>query len=205
MNTAFYILACGAVASAACAVRSPNVVYAILSLMAFFVSVAGLYVLLMAEFIAAAQVLVYVGPVVVLLLFALMLTPHVRGPGGAPGWERIESRGWMWGAAAAAGILFGILIPAAMTAVLPQQPAVDKLMPSTRQIGNSLMRPYTPALELMAVLLTAALIGAVVISTPRTPDEVEAEEKARQGLPPDSVPPPPGRRRRESRSAGGSG
>ena len=180
MKIAFFILGFASVTAAYSAIRSPNVVYSILSLMAFFVSVAGLYVLLMAEFIAAAQVLVYVGPVVVLILFALMLTPQARGRDA--GRERVDSRGWGWGLAAAAGILFGILIPAAVMAGLPPEPAVkvQELSPNTQQLGRTLMMPYTPALELMAVLLTAALLGAVVISTPRTPEEVEAEAKAQK-------------------------
>ena len=108
----------------------------------------------MAEFIAAAQVLVYIGAVGILLLFAIMLTERVTGEG-----KRIFSRGWLGGALASFAVLGALLLPPLRATVLPAH--AQPVDPSVRALGEQLMNPYVVTLEVLALLLTAALIGAV--------------------------------------------
>lgn len=169
MTIAFYILSAISVAGALAAVRLRNLVHATLALMLFFVALAGIFILLMAEFLAAVQVLVYVGAVGILILFAIMLTQQVTGNVK----EHIESHGVMWGLAAAAAVLLTLLLPAILQTALPLQPAIATVEPSVRSLGLTLMAPYTIALEVMALLLTSALIGSVVIAISPTKDEEE--------------------------------
>jgi len=161
MNIAFYLLSALAVTGALLAIRLRNLVHATLCLMFFFISLAGMYVLLMAEFIAAVQILVYVGAVGILILFAIMLTHHITGATR----ERISSRGWLWGLGAALAVLFTVLLPVLLLSVLPAAPATPDFSPSVRNIGLSLMDPYTITLQVMGLLLTAALIGAVAVAS----------------------------------------
>lgn len=167
MTIAFAILSIVAVLGALLAVRLRNLVHATLSLMVFFVALAGIFILLMAEFLAAVQLLVYVGAVGILILFAIMLTQQVTGNVK----EHIEAHGALWGLAAATAVLLTLLLPAILQTALPGQPAVATVEPSVRSIGLTLMSPYTIALQVMALLLTAALIGAVVIAISPTKEE----------------------------------
>ena len=99
---AFWILSAIAVLGALVAVRKRNLIHGVFALLVFFAGLSGLFLLLLAEFIAAVQVLVYIGAVGVLLLFAIMLTERVAGDDG----RRMTSRGWPWGLVAAVAGLF---------------------------------------------------------------------------------------------------
>jgi NADH-quinone oxidoreductase subunit J len=173
MTIAFYILSAIAVIGALLATRLRNLVHATLCLMMFFAALAGIFVMLLAEFIAAVQLLIYVGSVGILILFAIMLTTHVTGEDK----ERLEARGWIWGLVAAAAVLIIILIPALQLTALPQSPIVPdaEFTPSVANLGKHLMNPYAISLEVMALLLTSALIGAVVVAThePKDGDKKE--------------------------------
>ncbi|MEC8928382.1 MAG: NADH-quinone oxidoreductase subunit J [Verrucomicrobiota bacterium] len=153
-ETAFWILSVVAVLGALVAVRQRNLVHGVFALLLFFAALAGLFLLLMAEFIAAAQVLVYIGAVGILLLFAIMLTERVTGEG-----KRIFSRGWLGGALAAFAVLGALMLPPLRATELPAH--AQPVDPSVRALGEQLMNPYVVTLEVLALLLTAALIGAV--------------------------------------------
>lgn len=172
MIITFSILSAIAVISALLAVRLRNLVHATLTLMAFFVALAGLFILLMAEFLAAVQILVYVGAVGILILFAIMLTQQVTGNVK----EHIEAHGALWGLAGATAVLLTLLLPAILKTALPLQPVVETIDPSVRALGLNLMAPYTIALQVIALLLTAALLGAVVIAI--SPEKSEEEKKS---------------------------
>ena len=79
MRIAFYILATWTMSSALLAISMRNLVHCALALIAFFAGVAGIFLTLHAEFLAAVQVIVYVGAIAVLILFAIMLTRSVAG------------------------------------------------------------------------------------------------------------------------------
>ena len=129
-----------------------------------------MFLLLLAEFIAAVQVLVYIGAVGVLLLFAIMLTERVAGDDG----RRMTSRGWFWGLVVAAAVFVILLLPAIQQWPTPQATLTPD--PSVEELGKKLMNPYVVTLEVMALLLTAALIGAVTAAQGvRMPKEEESE------------------------------
>ena len=152
---AFWILSVVAVLGALVAVRKRNLVHGVFALMLFFAALSGLFLLLLAEFIAAVQILVYIGAVGILLLFAIMLTERVTGDDN----RRMTSRGWFWGFVTAAAVFFILLLPPIQQWPSPQAiPAPD---PSVEKLGHRLMNPYAVTLEVLALLLTAALIGAI--------------------------------------------
>ena len=167
---AFWILSAIAVLGALVAVRKRNLIHGGCALMIFFAALSGLFLLLLAEFIAAVQVLVYIGAVGVLLLFAIMLTERVAGDDG----RRMTSRGWFWGLVVAAAVFVILLLPAIQQWPTPQ--ATLTPAPSVEELGKKLMNPYVVTLEVMALLLTAALIGAVTAAQGvRMPKEEESE------------------------------
>ena len=154
----FWVLAVTAVLGALVAVQRRNLIHGVFALMIFFAAQAGLFLLLLAEFIAAVQILVYIGAVGILLLFAIMLTERVTGDHA----RRITSRGWFWGVAAAVAVFVFLLLPAIQEADLPE--SVQPIQPSVKALGHKLMDPYVVTLEVLALLLTAALVGAVATS-----------------------------------------
>jgi NADH-quinone oxidoreductase subunit J len=167
LQITFWILATVAVSGALLAVRLRNLIHGVFSLMIFFGALAGMFLLLMAEFIAAVQILVYIGAVGILLLFAIMLTERVAEDGG----RRISSRGSFWGMAAAIAVFVALLLPAIRQTDLPK--TAQTVQPSVEKLGQQLMDPYVVTLEVMALLLTAALIGAVAVSQGGKPKNEE--------------------------------
>ncbi len=165
----FWILSTVAVVGALFAVRLRNLIHGVFSLLVFFAALAGLFLLLMAEFIAAVQVLVYIGAVGILLLFAIMLTERVTGDDA----RRVSSRGWFWGLAAAIAVFVVLLLPAIQQTDLPK--TAQPVEPSVKQLGKQLMNPYVVTLEVLALLLTAALIGAVANAQGAKPKEEDSK------------------------------
>jgi NADH-quinone oxidoreductase subunit J len=136
-------------------VTSRNVVHAALYLVATLSMVAGIYLLVGAEFVGWVQVLIYVGAIVVLLLFSLMLT---RAPIGRDTLDN-QQRGVAF--VVAAGVLGGLVF------LIKDAFDGEKVAPTavhTAQIGVALFRDYVLPFEVVSVLLLAALIGAVVIA-----------------------------------------
>jgi len=168
---AFWILSAIAVLGAVVAVRKRNLIHGVFALLVFFAGLSGLFLLLLAEFIAAVQVLVYIGAVGILLLFAIMLTERVAGDDD----RRMTSRGWFWGVVAAAAVFVVLLLPAIQE--LPPPEAAQEINPSVEELGKKLMNPYVVTLEVLALLLTAALIGAVTAAQGiRMPKEEDSQE-----------------------------
>jgi NADH-quinone oxidoreductase subunit J len=164
MNTAFWIISAITVLGAVLAVTLRNLVHCLLSLVVCFFGIAAHYFLLRAEFLGAAQILIYIGAVAVLILFAIMLTRHVTGTEGPR-----ELGGKWWMGASTAGIIGALLWwcirREALTAMLP---AGDKAQSSVAIIGKALVSEWVVPFEALAVLLTAALVGAVVIALEET-------------------------------------
>jgi NADH-quinone oxidoreductase subunit J len=136
-------------------VTSRNVVHAALYLVVALAVVGGTYLLVAAEFLAWVQVLIYVGAIVVLLLFSLMLT---KAPIGR---ETLDNQQRGWAALVAAAVLAGLVL-------LVQGSFAGKrivLHPArTAQVGTAIFRDFVLPFEVVSVLLLAALIGAVVIA-----------------------------------------
>jgi len=160
MEIAFWILSAITVIGAILAITMRNLVHCVLSLILFFLGIAGHYLLLRADFLFAVQVLIYIGAVAVLILFAIMLTRHVTGTEGPR--EVLGGKWWagMGTAAIIAGLLWAIIRKDPLTSMLPAGTASA----SVADIGRAFVADWLVPLEAMAVLLTAALIGAVVIA-----------------------------------------
>jgi NADH:ubiquinone oxidoreductase subunit 6 (subunit J) len=154
----FAILALLTLASAIAAVTLRNLVHCALSLAIAFAGLAALYLLLDAQFVGFAQILVYIGAVAILIVFAILLTR-----GGEVASQPIFSSTWFAGAAIAVvvfGVLGAVIVSSkAISAAVPPPPH-----PTVRHIGDQLMTTYILPLEVLGLLLTAALIGAVIIA-----------------------------------------
>lgn len=165
-DIAFYILAAITLGSGAVVALSRNIVHSAFSLLGTFLGVAGLYVLLSADFMAAAQLLVYVGGVMVLILFAVMLTNRIG---------EVELTN------TSTGILPGLLLCGAIAALLAYtvattswQTVAEPVYRSTAALlGEAFLRQYLLPFEVLSVLLLAVLIGAVVVAT----KELKSEEE----------------------------
>jgi NADH-quinone oxidoreductase subunit J len=159
---AFICFALGTLIPAALVALSKNIVHAALWLLPCLVSVAGLYLLLGAELLAAIQILVYCGGIVVLILFAIMLTHGVGDPD-----VRVHNQQLLWGVVAAmgvAGLILRLLTQEAWQ-VASSPPPADV----TGRLADALMGPYLLAFEVVSVILLAALIGAIVIARGESP------------------------------------
>jgi NADH-quinone oxidoreductase subunit J len=156
----FYVLASMAVLSGLMVVTRKSPVHAAMFLVFTFFCVAGIYITLSAEFLAAVQVLVYAGGIVVLFLFVIMLVPLQSGIRRLP-----VRRG------AAAILIVGLLAVAVMTiyaraATSEMSMAVqsDTPMGNIEAVGTELYTRYLLPFEVASVLLLVAMIGAVVLA-----------------------------------------
>jgi NAD(P)H-quinone oxidoreductase subunit 6 len=155
----FVVLSATLVLGSLGVVLLPNIVYSAFLLGGVFLSVAGLYLMLNASFVAAAQVLVYVGAVNVLILFAIMLVNKKETLSPIPG---LALRRVLSGAVCAG--LFALLIRVAFTTpwALPGPEPVGE--DATIRIGEHLFTDYLLPFELASVLLLIAMIGAIVLA-----------------------------------------
>ncbi|MCH7713902.1 MAG: NADH-quinone oxidoreductase subunit J [Chloroflexi bacterium] len=135
-------------------VMTRNVVHAALLLLVSLVAVAGLYLILLAEFLALVQVLIYGGAIIIVLLFAIMLTrsadyPHIS-----------DNRQWPLAAIAALALL-GVL-----SAAFLSRPVEDTQVHNAAfaDLGNSLFTRWAIPFEVASLVLLVALIGAIIIA-----------------------------------------
>jgi NADH-quinone oxidoreductase subunit J len=160
MNPVFYILAGLTVGGGLAAVLLKNLVHCALALTVAFAGLALLFLELDAQFAGFAQILVYIGAVAILVVFAILLT---RGSETPKKEEGVLSRTWPAGLAVAAAV-FAVVAWAVLRSGggLPHASAVPVV--TTQQIGQALMGRYVLPLEIVALLLTAATIGAVIVA-----------------------------------------
>lgn len=152
------ILAALTVAGGLAAVLLRNTVHCALALTGAFIGLALLFLRLDAQFAGFAQILVYVGAVAILVVFAILLTRSSETPATS-----VFSKTWPAGLIVAAAV-FSVLAWAVLNseAALPHEQSAPQV--SVAQIGNALMRSYVLPLEIVAVLLTAAMIGATIVA-----------------------------------------
>ena len=153
----FYLLAAVTVGSALGVALSDNVVYSAFALMGTLLGVAAMFVLLGADFLGAVQLLVYVGGILVLTLFAVMLTHRIADVHVS---NRAVGRG---PALVIVGVVLGWMVHVARQATwVVGEPAAPA--PTTYGVGEALLQDYALPFEVASVVLLAALIGAVVVS-----------------------------------------
>jgi NADH-quinone oxidoreductase subunit J len=157
----FYVLAAITVGSAAVVVLARSLIYSAFALLFTFFGVAGLYVLLGADFLAASQLLIYVGGILVLLLFGVMLTHKLYDLDLQSGITQ-----FLPGLIVAAG-LFVILILVAVRTTWAGGPGRPPAV-TTAEIGSLFMGAYLLPFEAASVLLLVALIGAAMIVRRKT-------------------------------------
>ncbi len=174
-QTAFYYMAAASVASAMLAVTRKNPVHSMLWVLALFLHVAGIFLLLGAEFLAAVQVIVYAGAILIFYLFVLMLLD-------LPGEETRPRFGKHWPLAAAVGLSFAALIwlaqvktldpigpgRAGVTSSAERMAAEGPSQGNLSEIGRALFGPFALPFEMVSLVLLAAIVGAVVLARRRT-------------------------------------
>jgi NADH-quinone oxidoreductase subunit J len=162
VDVLFGLLGVVAVGSAVLVVTTRQLVHAALWLVVTLGSIAGLYLLMSAEFVAWVQVLIYVGAVVVLLLFGLMLT---RAPIGLS-IDLDASVGQRVAAAVTGGATAGVLIASLVDAFGGERIELgdDPRGGSAGAAGEAIFRGWVLPFEVLSVLLLAALVGAIVLS-----------------------------------------
>ncbi len=154
-HLAFWSLALMTLGGASMILISRNLIHAVIWLVMSMLGIAGLYLTLSADFIAVVQVLIYVGAISVLMLFAIMLTPRA---------ERDNSQTKV---SAPAGVVVLLVMIATMWVAVDTDwgPVREGALPEqARLIGESLINHYILPFEIGAVLLTAALVGAIALA-----------------------------------------
>lgn len=153
VNIAFYVLSILTLVAAGGVMVSRNLLHAVLFLIVAFIGVAGFFVLLSAEFLAMAQIVIYVGAIAVLILFAIVLTPRS---------VRDNSETAMVGPA----ILLGIALATVFLFVIHDTTwatgGTEKGL-TAAALGKALLSTWVLPFEIASVLLTAALVGAIML------------------------------------------
>src|SRR5438552_9192438 len=154
----FYLFAVMTIAGAAGCAFSRNIIYSAWSLLFAFMGVAGIYVFLGADFPAVAQVLIYVGGILVLILFAIMLTQQI---GGDPKLTNVHL-------ALPMGAALAVVTVATLTYMAVMAPwkleAAPRLESTSAGLGIAFLTEYLLPFEVASVVLLAALVGAVIIA-----------------------------------------
>ena len=163
VQVVFVLLSLIAVVSALLVVTTTHLVHAALWLVVTLGSIAGIYLILAAEFVAWVQVLIYVGAVVVLLLFALMLTRAPTGP-------QPDLTVRRWAPAALVAVLVAVLLGATVVAGFRdvELDLSGAVVGSAEVTGETIFRRWVLPFEMLSVLLLAALVGAIVLSRLRS-------------------------------------
>jgi NADH-quinone oxidoreductase subunit J len=161
VGVVFWILSTVIVVSGLLVVSLKNIFHCALALIVSLSGVAGIFILLHAEFLAAAQVLIYVGAVAILMVFAVMLTENLAA-------RRITMTNNKAGAAALACLVFAVsilyMVNITTDARVWQRATEDLPADNVLVIGKLLMTQFMLPFEVVSVLLLAAMIGAIVLA-----------------------------------------
>lgn len=166
-HVAFAAVALVTLGSAIMVVSLRNIFHCLLFLALSFLGVAGVYLLLSADFLAAAQVLIYVGAVVVLMMFALMMTHRVM----TTDLSQTLYQWWLSPLPIALGvfvILFRVYVRHGGGVYVP--PGI-KTAPTTGIIGHALLTKYVLPFELASIVLLVAMVGAIILAKEDRPDD----------------------------------
>lgn len=152
-SAAFFIIGIITLSGAFAAATLPKLIHAALSLVVAFVGMAAYFLLLGAEFVGLVQIFIYIGAVAVLIVFTILLTRR----------EPDRDRGRNWGGAVVALAVFAGLLWTILkaTAFDVSAPSIQPL--TVKQIGEHLMTNYVWPLQCVGLVLTAALIGALIL------------------------------------------
>jgi NADH-quinone oxidoreductase subunit J len=162
----FTILSLVAILSALLVITAPGPIASALYLVVTMFSLAGFYVLLQAPFVAATQIIVYAGAVIVLILFVIMLL-------NLKAFDEKMAGVWKVAGISVGALLLLIIFMSFMSVrtYMPSKPELGEGFGTVRQIGEALFTKYLYAFEVVSVLLLLAVIGAVALI--RKPDDEE--------------------------------
>lgn len=135
-----------------------NLFHAAMSLILALVGVAGYFLLLQAEFLAAVQIVVYVGAIMVLVIFAILIARSMMGQ------EVRQTNKLVLPALVMASALFIIMVYAGMSTPFMFKPEGVPLASNVKQIGWSLMATYTLPFEIAGIVLFVAMMGAIILA-----------------------------------------
>lgn len=160
LQVMFFVLSAVTLISGALVVTARSLFRAALWMVLAFFGIAGLFILLNAEFLAVAQVLIYVGAISTLIIFAIMLSRGVMDPAA----RRFNDQ---WGLVAGFAAVLFVLLAAILTRV--QWPVSPGPVPpdAIQQLGSEFVNAYVIPFEVASVLLVAAMIGAIIIARER--------------------------------------
>lgn len=144
--------------AATAAMTLRNLVHCALSMAICFVGIAAIYLHLNAQFVGFAQILVYVGAVAILIVFAILLTRS-----GEPTSDTVIAPGWVSGIGVALLVFAGLGWAILKSTALPSEIPSDREI-TVKEIGDAMMTEFVLPLEVIGLLLTAAMIGAVIIA-----------------------------------------
>ena len=157
----FIVISAVTLISAALVVTTRSLFRSALWLVLTFFGISGLFILLHAEFLAVAQVLIYVGAISILIIFAIMLSRGVMDPKA----RRFNDQ---WGLVAGFATIFFVLLTAVLTRMPWQQNVADLAAADAIQaLGTELVGPYTVPFEVASILLVVAMIGAIIVARER--------------------------------------
>ena len=163
MSPFFIITAVVTLLGAAFAMSLRNLVHCALAMAVAFSGIAALYLQLDAQFVGFAEILVYVGAIAILIVFAILLTRSGETPE-----KSVLTSGWWAGIAVTAMVFtilgWAILSSAAVPKNLPAAPVA-----TVKNVGDALMTKFVLPLEIIGLVLTAAMIGAVIIALKEEP------------------------------------
>lgn len=154
----FFLLAAFTSGTALIVVLARNIVHCAIALVFTFFGVAALYILLDAEFLAAVQVLLYVGGITILLLFAIMLTSRISDRGVKILNEQVG------GSAFVVFVIFGLMAYANLRGLALVAAPLPAASYATAPIGRLLLTTYVLPFEAVSILLLAAMIGAIILA-----------------------------------------
>ena len=156
----FAILAVVTLGAALMVVLSHNLMRSALWLILAFFGIAGIFILLQAEFLAVTQVLVYIGAISTLIIFAIMLSRNFANPS----MPRFNEQ---WGLVGGFAALLFVALAALVTRIAWPVAAGDVPGDAIRQLGMDFVGPYVVPFEAASVLLVVAMIGAIIIARER--------------------------------------
>lgn len=157
VEVAFYALSVITILSAIVALEARDIVYGAVALAISFLGIAGFFVLLDAPFLAVFQILVYVGAIAVLIIFTVMLVRREK-------WLQMREGVNKLGAVAGALMLALAMWYTAFSYGLAEWWARDEVGVSFQEIGREILTVYWPALEVLALVLAASIIGAITLA-----------------------------------------
>jgi NADH-quinone oxidoreductase subunit J len=150
-----------------------NIMHSAVFLLGSLMGVAGLYATLGADFVAVTQIMVYVGGVVILMLFAVMLTggnDFISRAQNLLGLPASMGNKWTYGIGLLVGMVFlltNIKLLMGLVKTLPAKTINNEFPSTVTQIGHLLVKDHVLAFEISSVLLLGALVGAAIIARPR--------------------------------------